>query len=153
VTGGDFFRLTGGDLSQVDFSVVQTFSFFRADPAMAARVLGVSERLFGLGRPEQIESPVGLGHAYDLTHILARAIELAGSTDRAAVRSALEQVRDHRGLVRYFARPFAPRSHEALGPDDLFMGTYNEEGVIVPLPLTPHGDRAGSTSSESRSGP
>ncbi len=144
VTGGDFARLTTGALHQLDFSVVQTFSLFRADPERVERVLTVSGRLFGLRRPENIESPVGFGHAYDMTHILARAIELAGTTERAAVRSALEQVRDYHGLVRYYDRPFAPQRHEALSPQDVFMARFDETGVIVPLELEP--EAAGTNS-------
>lgn len=134
VTGGAMMDLTAGAVSRMDFSLVQTFSFFRADPEMVERVLAIGRELFGLERAEQIKAPVGLGHAYDLTHILARAIELAGTADRKAVRSALEQVKDYRGLVKYFERPFAPQRHEALAPQDLFMARYNEAGEIVPIP-------------------
>ena len=134
VTGGNFVNLVGQDLAKIDFSVVQTFSFYKADPEMAQRVLAVSARLFGLSRIEQIESPVGVGHAYDLTHLVARAIELAGTTDRRAVRDALERVTQYRGLVKSFERPFTPDNHDALGADDVFMATYRLDGAIVPLP-------------------
>lgn len=136
VTGGNFVDLAGGAaaLEAVDFAVVQTFSFFSADPEAAARVMKVARRLFGVARFEDVESPVGFAHAYDLTHILARAIEIAGTTERVAVRDALEQVRDYRGLVRYFARPFAPDRHEALTAEDVFMARYRPDGVLVPLP-------------------
>jgi branched-chain amino acid transport system substrate-binding protein len=89
--------------------------------------------LFGIEGIEDIDSPVGFGHAYDLTHILARAVDLAGSTDRAAVRDALEQVRDYRGLTGHYARPFSPEDHDAMGPEHVFMARYREDGVIVPL--------------------
>jgi branched-chain amino acid transport system substrate-binding protein len=133
VTGGNFASLIGDDLDKIDFSVVQTFSFFNAEQEMLERVLAVSKRLFDLSRIEEIESPVGVGHAYDLTHILARAIDIAGTTDRGAVRDALEQVKNYRGLVKSFDRPFTPSNHDALGPDDVFMATYRSDGAIVPL--------------------
>lgn len=124
-----------GDIDKIDFSVVQTFSFFRADGDMVKRVMSVSSRLFGIDRFEALESPVGVGHAYDLTHILARAIDLAGTTDRVQVRDALEQVRDYRGLVKYFAQPFSADNHDALKVDDVFMSRYrSSDGAIVPLP-------------------
>ena len=80
-----------------------------------------------------IESPVGVAHAYDMTHILAKAIRLAGSTDRAAIRDALEKVSAHDGLVKRYAPPFTPSRHEALGTTELMMARYREDGVIVPL--------------------
>ncbi|WP_247886998.1 ABC transporter substrate-binding protein [Azospirillum sp. SYSU D00513] len=132
VTGGDFVGQAGEALREVDFTVIQTFSFFKADKAMVDRVLGVTERLFGIRRVEDIISPVGFAHAYDLTHILARAIDLAGTTDRATVRDALEKVENYRGLVKNFERPFTPDRHEALGPEELLMARFDRQGVLVP---------------------
>ncbi|MBF0334848.1 MAG: ABC transporter substrate-binding protein [Alphaproteobacteria bacterium] len=134
VTGGDFVGQAGKALAEVDFSVIQTFSLYRADPAIRERVLAVAGRLFGMDRIEEVEAPVGFAHAYDLTHILARAIDLAGGTDRALVRDALEQVGAHRGLVKRYPRPFTPDRHEALNADDLLMARYDSRGVLVPLP-------------------
>ncbi len=133
VTGGNFANLVGEDLAKIDFSVVQTFSFYKADPEITQRVLAVSTRLFGLSRIEEIESPVGVGQAYDLTHLVARAIDLAGTTDRRAVRSALESITQYRGLVKFFERPFTADNHDALGAEDIFMATYRLDGAIVPL--------------------
>lgn len=133
ITGGDFVGQAGGALRQVDFRVIQTFSFFRADPARVARVLETTKRLFGIARIEDIVSPVGFAHAYDLTHILARAIDLAGSTDRAAVRDALERVEGYDGLVKRFEHPFAAGRHEALSADELLMTRYDAAGVLVPI--------------------
>lgn len=133
VTGGQFAALVGPALESVDFSVVQTFSFYTAEPTVVARFMTVAQRLFGLSRIAEMASPVGTGHAYDLTHILARAIDLAGTTKREAIRDALEQVRDYRGLVKSFAQPFSPTRHEALDADDVFMARYQHDGSIVPL--------------------
>ncbi len=133
VTGGNFTDLVGSNLKKIDFSVVQTFSFYKVEPNMLVRFLDVFERLFGISRIEEIKSPVGVGHAYDLTHILALAIDIAGTTDRKAVRDALEQVKEYRGLVKYLPQPFTPDNHDALGEQDVFMATYNENGIIVPL--------------------
>jgi branched-chain amino acid transport system substrate-binding protein len=129
VTGGRFAELVGDAFERVDITVIQTFSFDNPGP-LGERVLDAAERLFGVTRAKDIDSPVGLAQAYDLTHILARAIELAGTTDRAVVRDALEEVRDHQGLVRYYERPFAPDNHEALGPEDAFMARYGPDGTL-----------------------
>ena len=133
VTGGDFVGQAGPALQEVDFSVIQTFSPFRIPPDRLAPVLETAGRLFGIQRPEDIVSPVGFLHAYDLTRILALAIDRAGTTDRAAVRDALEQVGPYHGVTRDYGRPFAPGRHEALGPDDLLMARFRADGVLVPV--------------------
>ena len=141
VTGGNFADLIRDDLDKIDFTVVQTFSFFRADPKIVERVMAVSERLFGISRIEELESPVGLGHAYDLTHLLARAIDLAGTTERTAVRDSLEQVQDYRGLVKFFAQAFTAEDHDPLDAEDVFMARYRSiDGAILPLPESAHGN-------------
>lgn len=131
VTGGKFVRAAGPTLKEVDFTIVQTFSFFNARKEPLERFMG-SAKPFGVSRIEQIESPVGVAHAYDMMHILAKAIERAGSADRRKVRDALEQVPLHEGLVRRYAPPFSPSSHEALGLTELLMARYREDGALVP---------------------
>ncbi|PWC79341.1 ABC transporter substrate-binding protein [Azospirillum sp. TSH64] len=133
VTGGNFVGQAGAALSEVDFTVIQTVSPLRIPPDRLAPVLETAGRLFGIRRPEDIVSPVGFLHAYDLTRILALAIDRAGTTDRAAVRDALEQVGPYRGVIRDFDRPFAPGRHEALGSDDLLMARFRSDGVLVPV--------------------
>jgi len=96
-------------------------------------VLETTKRLFGIARVEEIEAPVGFVHAYDLTHILARAVDLAGTTDRVAVRDALERVENYSGLVKTYARPFAPDRHEALTENELLMARFTRDGVLVPI--------------------
>ncbi len=132
ITGGRFFQEAGPALAQVDFSVVQTFSFFRAQREPLARFMAAARKAMDLDRIEQIASPVGVAHAYDMTHILARAIQLAGTADRAAVRDALEKVPSHNGLIRRYAPPFTRERHEALGPQQLLMARYRADGVLVP---------------------
>ncbi len=135
VTGGRFFTQAGAALQQVDFSVIQTFSFLSARPEPLRRFKAAAARL-GVGPVESLESPVGVAHAYDMTHILAKAIERAGSADRNAVRTALEQVPLHDGLVKLYAPPFTPQRHEALGTGELLMARYRSDGVLVPVAPT-----------------
>jgi branched-chain amino acid transport system substrate-binding protein len=132
VTGGEFAAQAGPALQQVDFSVIQTFSFFRADPARVRRLLDSAAKVSNVRRVEDIKGPVGVAHTYDLTHLLALAIDRAGSTDRKAVRDALERLGTYRGLVRTYAPPFTPARHEALGAGDLLLARYRADGVLVP---------------------
>ena len=131
VTGGRFAQAAGPALQEVDFSVVQTFSFMRARKPALERFMRTAAN-HGIKRIEDIQSPVGVAHAYDMMHILAKAIEIARSTDRAAIRDALEKVPSHDGLVRRYAPPFTPQRHEALTPNELLMARYREDGVLVP---------------------
>lgn len=133
VTGGQFVKASKGGLDKIDFSVVQTFSLFKADPTMRDHVMGLLTAKYGIKNIEDVESPVGFGHAYDIVHILARAIDLAGTTDRDAVRDALERVSDYKGLVRTYDMPFGPGDHDALELSDVFMAKFDENGVIRPL--------------------
>jgi branched-chain amino acid transport system substrate-binding protein len=132
VTGGRFFAEAGAQLKSVDFSVIQTFSFFKARKAPLERFMAAAQKL-GVQRIEDLESPVGVAHAYDMAHVLAKAINLAGSTDRAKVRDALEKVSLHDGLVKRYAPPFTATRHEALGTGELLMARYRDDGVIVPF--------------------
>lgn len=132
VTGGTFFEQAGPALQSVDFTVIQTFSFFLANKDRVASVLTTTRRLFGIERVDDIVAPVGFAHAYDLTHILARAIDLAATTERGKVRDAVEKVSNYRGLVKDFSRPFSETRHEALGPEDLVICRYRADGVLVP---------------------
>jgi branched-chain amino acid transport system substrate-binding protein len=118
----------------VDFAVVQTYSFIGANDAVARRVTAALRSKFGVADVRAIDSPGGVAHAYDLTHILARAIDLAGSTDRRAIRAALEQIREYRGLVKHYAPPFTPSRHEALGPENVFLARFEPDGAILRLP-------------------
>ncbi len=133
VTGGDFTAIAGSNLHEVDFSVVQTYSFIgKQDPA-ALRVLAASKRLFNIADARRLESPVGVAHAYDLTHILAKAVNLAGALDRAKIRDALEQVKDYPGLVKSYRQPFSAERHDALSLDDVFIARYATDGAIEPV--------------------
>jgi branched-chain amino acid transport system substrate-binding protein len=132
VTGGEFVRQAGPALNQVDFSVIQTFSFFKAEKQALARFMASLAAVSPIRKIEDIDGPVGVAHAYDLMHILARAIDLAGNTDRKAVRDALEKLREHRGLVKVYAPPFAPGRHEALSARELLIARYRADGVLVP---------------------
>lgn len=129
ITGGTFFQNTRDALPKVDLTLVQTYSFLGATDPVARRVVAAARRM-GMKDERAIASPVGVAHAYDLVHIIARAVDAAGSTDRAAIRDALEKVTQYHGLVRTYARPFAPGRHDALSRAEVFMARYADDGTI-----------------------
>ena len=134
ITGGDFFALTRDALNEVDLAFLQTFSFYNAhDPDRADRVVDHYCALFKVCDVADISASVGVAHAYDLVHILARAILLAGSTDRAQIRDALERVRDYPGLTRHFEQPFTSSRHDALDASSFQLGFFDADGTIRPI--------------------
>jgi len=134
ITGGNIAELAGPALSQIDLVVVQTYSFIGATSPAAKRVLAALKANYGIASAEKVVSPVGVAHAYDLTHLLARAVDKAGSTDRRKIRDALEHLGPYRGLVRNYGQPFTPQRHDALSADQVFMAHFDRDGVLQPLP-------------------
>lgn len=133
VTGGDFARLSEGGLQQVDFSVIQTFSFVGRNTPAARRVVAAMQGRYGVATADRIKSPVGVAHAYDLMHLLARAIDEAGGTDRRRIRNALEQLGPYDGLVQRYAKPFAADRHDALSPSNIFFARYTADDKLIPI--------------------
>ncbi len=133
VTGGNFANITGAALDAVDLAVVQTYSFIGDSSPTARRVLAALKDKYGVAQADKVISPVGVAHAYDLTHLVARAISKAGSIERAKVRAALEQLGPYDGLVRRYAKPFTPERHDALSPDQVFMARYNRDDQLIPI--------------------
>jgi branched-chain amino acid transport system substrate-binding protein len=123
-------KMAGAALAEVDFSVVQTYSFIGAKREKARQVMEAANRLFGIADARRVPSPVGMAHAYELTRILALAIDKAGSVDRTAVRKALEEVKNYSGLIKDYKQPFTAIRHEALGPEEVFMARY-DDGALV----------------------
>jgi len=131
VTGGKLFEMVRPALRKLDFSVVQTYSFIGDESEKARMVVAAAQRLFKVKGARNIQSPVGLAHAYDLTHILAKAIDWAGSTDRMAIRAALETAGPYAGLIKTYSQPFTTDRHDALSSDEVFMAVYADDGAIV----------------------
>lgn len=133
VTGGDFVTLAGEALFENDFAIIQSVSFLRMKREKVERFLETASRLYGIKSVEKIDAPVGVAQAYDLIHILARAINLAGSTDRSAIRDAMEKVRDYDGLIKFYKQPFSSSRHDALDLEDMLIARYNRRGVLIPV--------------------
>lgn len=135
ITGADFPQQAGEALDAVDLSFLQTFSFAAPPfPDRADALFAAHRRLFpGFKDPLDIPAAPGLAHAYDLVHLLVKAVAAAGTLDRTAVRDALETLTHHAGVMADYAPPFTARRHDALGPDRYILARYNENGRIVPV--------------------
>jgi len=133
VTGGRFAELAGPALQEIDYTVIQTFRFLGNESPAARRLVAALRQKYGIATAADVKSPVGVAHAYDLMHLLARAIDKAGSTDRARVRSAMEQLGPYDGLIRHYARPFTPTRHDALTPEQIFFARYLPDDRLAPV--------------------
>lgn len=129
IAAGDFAGAAGPALSQVDLVVVQTYTFHGAKGERVRAVDSVFRGQYGVPLTS-LHAQVGFAHAYDLTHLLARAINRAGTADRKAIRDALESTALYDGLVRRYVKPFSADDHEALDPSQLFMARYAADGSL-----------------------
>lgn len=135
ITGGDFHNKDPEAVAGVDLTFLQTFSFAAPPfPRRAERVHRAYCAAFkDCTAPENAISPVGTAHAYDLVHLLKLAIEKAGTTERTAVRAALENLGRFEGLMRDYDPAFTPDRHDALDASSFRLARYTEEGGIAPL--------------------
>ena len=83
--------------------------------------------------PEDIFSPVGTAHAYEIVLMLATAVRNTGSIESAKVHQALEAMSDYEGLIRHYERPFPPGHHDALTADDFILADFDKQGTIRPV--------------------
>lgn len=132
VLGGDFSKLAGEALHAVDFTLISTFSFERNHRQKTQKVIAGVQRLFKQDAREMLAQP-GFAHAYDLTHMLALAIEQARTTKRDKVRAALERLEIYHGLVRSYQQPFNKLDHEGLDKQQVFLGRYDSFGKLQVL--------------------
>jgi branched-chain amino acid transport system substrate-binding protein len=131
ISGGRFAELTG-DLSD-GVAFLQTYSFFGKQNERGEYVLKVLKEKYGVKGPEDVIAPVGTANAYDGLHLVALAIDQAGSTDGAKVRDALESLKaEYKGLIKTYRRPFTAEQHDALTDVDYIMVVWRA-GKIVPL--------------------
>lgn len=133
ITGGEFPKMSGDALDQIDLAVIQTYSFIGQNTPAARRVLQALRERYGVTSAERVMSPVGVAHAYDLTHLLARAVQKAGSTDRRKVRDAMEQLGPYDGLVQRYAQPFTVTRHDALSARNVFFARYTADDRLLPI--------------------
>ena len=131
ISGGRFPELAGPTAGDAHF--VQTYSFFGKQGPVGQRFMAALKKKYpAIKGPEDVFSPVGTANAYDAMHLLALAIEKAGSTDGDAIRVALEGLGKYEGLIKTYVKPFSAEEHDALTPDDYIMVRY-EKDQIVPV--------------------
>jgi tripartite ATP-independent transporter DctP family solute receptor len=130
ITGAEFPKLAGDALEKIDLRILQTHSFINKKDKLNQMFIKKYIKLYGISNPHEILAPVGTAHAYDLLHILAKAIAKTGSTDREKIRGTLENLGKHRGLVKMYNPPFSPTKHDALDLSDFILTKYSGNNLI-----------------------
>jgi tripartite ATP-independent transporter DctP family solute receptor len=131
---GDLWQQQRRTLARVNPSVFQTFSFIDS-PRPAARALAENYLLrYGLASVREIAAPQAVAQSHDLMHLLARAIEQAGSTERTHIVHALEHLPRHAGAVRDYRPAFSPQRHDALDRTDYHLARFAADGVLERMP-------------------
>jgi branched-chain amino acid transport system substrate-binding protein len=133
VTGGAIHKLVGQNIIGLDVDIIQTFTFIRNERPVAkalAREVLDDQRFTTV---DNISSPVGVAQAYDMTHLLALAIDQAGSTDRALIRQAMQDVEFYDGAIRTYERPFSEKNHDALTAQQVLFVRLQPDGALYPI--------------------
>ncbi|MBI2312942.1 MAG: ABC transporter substrate-binding protein [Betaproteobacteria bacterium] len=82
-------------------------------------------------RVDRIPSPVSAAQGYDSMHLLAAAIEQAGSTDGPKIRAALENLKDRiEGVITTYDHPYSADDHEAISVNIPVMGVVKDGRVV-----------------------
>ena len=120
--------------------VMQTFSWMGEMDDKTKVIWDKIQKKYGLKDPSELKMGSGTANAYDAVHILAKAIEKAGSYDWQKVKDALYQV-EHTGLVATYKPAFDksnPERQDAILPQ-FYRLTAWQDGKLLPIAQTPYG--------------
>ncbi|MBO8162527.1 MAG: ABC transporter substrate-binding protein [Brevibacillus sp.] len=121
-TGDPTVKELVGDLVNKEVYMVQSFTIDQSEAAGKFHDKIVSK--YG----EDI-FPIASAQGYDCANLILEAIKKVG-TDPAAIRDAIENMDDFKGVTAIKAKPFTKENHEALTSENMFLATY-KDGVIV----------------------
>lgn len=132
LTGGDFWKNAQQALQRVDLRFVQTLLMAETDshPRLKPFLKHYRER-YGLGAEDTLPSPNGSIQAYDLTHLLGRAVGRVHSPAREEIRAALENLPSYAGVLRDYRPAFTRERHDALDRSVLRLARFDGRGRIV----------------------
>lgn len=119
--------------------VMQTFTFMGDQDDKTKALWTKIQAKYGLKDPSEIKMGSGVANAYDAIHILAKAIEQAGSYDWSKVRDAMYKV-SYDGIVAAYHPAFDasdPERQDAILPK-YYKLTAWYNGKLLPLEQTPY---------------
>ena len=131
--GGRFTELAGPSATNVHF--VQTYSFFGKQTPVGEKVLNALKAKYpDIKGPGDVTPAVGVANAYDAMHLVALAIQKAGSTDGDAIREGFYKIDSYDGLIKKYAKPFSPQVHDAINEND-YVWTHFVDNQILPVAM------------------
>lgn len=133
IAGGDFYDNNKNFIKKSHLEFIQTFSFITTNSPLAKSIAKEYTTRYHIEDEASIEAPVAVAQSYELVMMLAQAIRKARTTERTAVKKALEHLGRYEGVIKRYDPPFTPSDHDALDITDLFMATYDKQGHIVPM--------------------
>ncbi len=132
ILGGTFFEENEEILKNIDLTFFQVFNF--SNNTSHCKEIEKNYLLtFDKKSIDTVKASSGFAQAHDLVHLLALAIEKAGSTDRTKVKEALENLPPYEGLVKKYAPAFSSDNHDALSEKDYFIARFGSDGRIIPV--------------------
>jgi len=125
-----------GDLANCTL-IMQTYSWMGELSPKAQELYGKMQSKYGIKSQEDIRMGSGVANAYDAVYIIAKAIEKAGSFDRAKVYDAMFSV-SHEGLVTKYDPAFerTEERHDAILPAAYKLTAWYK-GKLLPMSQTP----------------
>jgi branched-chain amino acid transport system substrate-binding protein len=133
LTGGQLHEMIGENAKLVRLDIIQTFSFVGNPRPVAQGLAQVAMARTGVSDPALISSPVGVAQAYDMTHLLALAIDRAGSANRTAVQAAMQDIARHDGAIRLYDPAFSSTNHDGLTPAQVLFVNLRPDGALIPV--------------------
>ena len=129
--GGRFTELAGPSGKDVHF--VQTYSFFGKQTPVGDKVMkALMAKYPDIKGPGDVTPAVGVANAYDAMHLVALAIQNAGSLNGEAIRQGFHKIDRYEGLIKTYNKPFTPENHDAIGPQD-YVWTQFIDNQILPV--------------------
>jgi branched-chain amino acid transport system substrate-binding protein len=127
--GGRFTELAGPNAKDVVF--VQTYSFFGNQSPVGQRVLEMLKKKYpDIKGPGDVTPAVGIANAYDAMHLVALAIQKAGSTNGDAIRQGFYKIDSYDGLIKKYDKPFTPDNHDALNENDYIWTRFIGQEIL-----------------------
>jgi branched-chain amino acid transport system substrate-binding protein len=120
--------------------VMQTYSWMGELSDTGKALWEKIQKKYGLKDPSELKMGSGTANSYDAVHILAKAIQSAGSYDWSKVREALYTV-NHTGLVAVYKPAFDasnPERQDAILPQYYKLTAWHD-GKLLPIAQTPYG--------------
>jgi hypothetical protein len=94
------------------------------------QILALKKKYPDVKGPGDATPAVGIANAYDAMHLVAMAIEKAGSTNGDAIRQGFYKIDSYDGLIKKYNKPFTPDNHDAIGENDYIWTRFIGQEIL-----------------------